>query len=166
MTRRGFAKRGVLRTGGSLYRGPQMSLAGPSSLLYDSHASLRDFQTVVDTAFESTEARLSNAASTLAWKPRSGERLSFKSELGACALKEWVHDHCHMTTVRDGVPTPRRRYPSAPSPPSIPPHMQQAPSSALPGLSAPLSAAECTPLCQSACKVHVEYMCGTCTPTS
>ena len=37
-------------------------------------------QTVVNTALERMEVRLSNVASTAAWKPHSGEWVVFKSE--------------------------------------------------------------------------------------
>ena len=65
------------------YRGSVLMLAGWSSLL---HLSLRGSQVFVDTASERAEAELSNAVSTRAWKPQSGEWLAFTSELESAGI--------------------------------------------------------------------------------
>ena len=59
----------------------ELSSASLSSLVHASHSSQRGFHAAVGTALERTVVGLSDAASTTAWKPRSGECLACTREL-------------------------------------------------------------------------------------
>ena len=50
------------------------------------HSPLRDFQTLVDTALESSGSAISSAVSTSIWELRSGERVAFKNEPGSAGI--------------------------------------------------------------------------------
>ena len=54
--------------------------------MHGNQSPLRPFQTAADTTLERVEAGLSNAASTTAWKPRSGECLACKRAVGSAGL--------------------------------------------------------------------------------
>ena len=61
--------------------GRQLSPADPISLLHVSHSSLCGFRVAVDTALERAEVGLSDGESTVLWKSRSVECLTFNNEL-------------------------------------------------------------------------------------
>ena len=76
--------------------GPVLIPADSSSLLHANYLPLLSSQMLADTALKRAEAELSNAASTSAGKPHSGERLTFKGELESAGIS------CGLPTC-DGI---------------------------------------------------------------
>ena len=61
------------------------------------YSPLRGSQMLVDTVLERAESELSNAASTSAWMPRSGERLDWQ----AAGVHEWARlESAELVTVQ------------------------------------------------------------------